>query len=294
MIVVPPEFAAERVRRDGDAARRWLDALPARIAPVCARWGVELDGGRPLYGDVNLVLPARRGDEPCVLKVCWPEHDSAGEASALRAWAGRGAVRLLDACPSEGLLLLERLDPDRSLRDLDLLPAAEIAGGLIRELCVPAPEGLPVLTDIATEIAETAGPRQRALGHPLPGRWVERAASLARDLAASAGTQLVHADLHYGNVLASTRRPWLAIDPKAVAGDPEYSVPELMWTRVDDAKDAAAVHALLGVLVEAGDLDHDKARSWTVVRAVDYWLWALGVGFTEDPLRCRRLVETLA
>jgi len=28
-----------------------------------------------------------------------------------------------------------------------------------------------------------------------------------------------------------------------------------------------------------------------VFRAVDYWLWGLDAGLTEDPLRCRRLVE---
>jgi streptomycin 6-kinase len=45
-------------------------------------------------------------------------------------------------------------------------------------------------------------------------------AGVARQLGARAGDRLVHADLHYGNVLAGDREPWLAIDPRAVAGDP--------------------------------------------------------------------------
>lgn len=292
--MIPDDFAHELIRRTGDAGTAWLRSVPGRVERLCGQWGTELTGEPTLYGDVNLVFPARRAGAGCVIKVCWHEHRTADEAAALRAWNGAGAVRLLDVGPADNAVLLERLDAGRSLRGLDLLPAAEIAGGLIRTLTIPAPAGIPRLTDIAGEIAATVAPRQRALGDPLPARWIDLAASLATDLAAAAGDDLVHADLHYGNVLGGTRRPWLAIDPKAVAGDPEHSVPELMWTRIDDAADDGAVGELLGVLVAAGKLDADKARAWTVVRAIDYWLWALGVGFTEDPVRCRRLVEALA
>ena len=30
-----------------------------------------------------------------------------------------------------------------------------------------------------------------------------------------------------------------------------------------------------------------------MVRLVDYWLWALGIGLTEDPRRCATLIEWL-
>jgi streptomycin 6-kinase len=73
---------------------------------------------------------------------------------------------------------------------------------------------------MATEIAQTLRPRQNALDSPVPARWVGQATRLAAELAADAGANMVHADLHYGNILAGTRQPWLAIDPKAIAGDP--------------------------------------------------------------------------
>ncbi|MGA8115949.1 MAG: aminoglycoside phosphotransferase family protein, partial [Actinocatenispora sp.] len=132
-----------------------------------------------------------------------------------------------------------------------------------------------------------------ALGRPVPVARVARAADLQRGLAADAGTDLVHEDLHYGNVLAGTRRPWLAIDPKPVAGDPERSVPELMWTRIDEAADATGVRDVLAAVVAAGGLDRAKAEAWTYVRAVDYWLWGLAVGLTEDPVRCHRLLDSI-
>jgi len=29
------------------------------------------------------------------------------------------------------------------------------------------------------------------------------------------------------------------------------------------------------------------------VRCVDYWLWGLSVGLTEDPVRCQRIINWL-
>ena len=294
LAVVPREFADALVRRSGDAGLRWVEAVPALVERLCHRWQIELASDAALYGDNNLLFPARHAADACMLKLCEPGHDTVAEVTALLAWDGRGAVRLHEASLGEGALLLEQLDSGRSLSGLGLFDAAEIAGDLIRQLTIPAPPGLCQLGDMATEIAETVGPRHNALGNPVPARWVGLAAGLAAELAADAGANLVHADLHYGNVLAGTRQPWLAIDPKAIAGDPELSVPELMWTRLDEADQADDIRALLAAITHAAALDPAKARAWTIVRAVDYWLWGLDHGFTEDPVRCHRLLDALA
>jgi streptomycin 6-kinase len=168
------------------------------------------------------------------LKIAGPEHNAIEEAIALEAWNGNGAVRLLEADREQGALLLERLDPDRTLRSAELATAAEIAGSLIHELAVPAPAGLPLLTDIASQKPDILRRRQSELGEPVPGRWIDIACGLACDLATDPGNQLVHGDLHYDNILAGSRRPWLAIDPMPAIGNPEGSVANLMWDRIDD------------------------------------------------------------
>jgi streptomycin 6-kinase len=49
------------------------------------------------------------------------------------------------------------------------------------------------------------------------------AESLFRELIASSESPvLLHGDLHHFNILSARRQPWLAIDPKGVAGEPAY------------------------------------------------------------------------
>src|SRR5262249_46024556 len=103
-----------------------------------------------------------------MLKLCGPGQDPVAEVTALLAWDGRGAVRLQEASPAEGALLLEQLDSARSLSGLGLFDAAEIAGDLIRQLTIPAPPGLCQLRDMATEIAQNPRPRRNAPGHRGP------------------------------------------------------------------------------------------------------------------------------
>jgi streptomycin 6-kinase len=203
------------------------------------------------------------------------------------------AVLLLEADPAVGALLLERLDPTRTLERMDLRAAAQVAGRLLRRLAIPAPEGVRPLRAVADGIGGSLPGRQERLGQPVPEGWLAIASGLAHELGASAGDRLVHADLHYGNVLAGNREPWLAIDPKPVTGDPEHAVPELLWTRVDELEDAAAIRRVLTVLADSGELDGEKARGWAIVRCVDYWLWGLENGLTEDPKRCRRILAAL-
>jgi streptomycin 6-kinase len=266
--------------------------LAAVVERLCERWGLTLSGEAP-RGEWNTILAASRRGVPCVLKIAGPEHNAIDEAIALEVWNGNGAARLLEADRDHGALLLERLDPDRTLRTAELAAAAEIAGSLIRELAVPAPAGLPLLADIVSQKPGILRRRQGALGEPVPGRWIDIACGLACDLATDPGNQLVHGDLHYDNILAGSRRPWLAIDPKPVIGNPERSVAELMWDRIDEATQPHEIHALFAALTRTGMLHPDRARAWTIVQAVDYWLWGLGAGLTEDPRRCERLLATL-
>ena len=110
-------------------------------------------------------------------------------------------------------------------------------------------------------------------------RFVSQGERLLRDFADDPGTDaaLIHSDLHFFNVLAAEREPWLVIDPKPLSGDPAYEVAPLLWNRWEEAMSAASPRqALLDrmfTVVDVAGLDEDRVRDWIIVREVCNVLW---------------------
>lgn len=267
-VPLPPSLAARAGRGPDWAA--WLDALPGLVRDLGQEWTLRADG-EAVHGHASLVVPVRGdGDEQAVLKVGFPEEDSEHEALALQRWHGEGAVRLLRADPRRRALLLERLEPV-DLGDHWDVEACEVVGGLLGRLHVPAPPQLRRLSRYADAVAA----RLAALpsGVPLPPRFVDQARSLAAALAADPATdgRLVHTDLHYGNVLSSPGRGWVAIDPQPLSGDPHVEVAPLLWTRFDELSGRVreGLRDRFLAVVDAAGLDEGRARDWVVVRAMD-------------------------
>jgi streptomycin 6-kinase len=67
----------------------------------------------------------------------------------------------------------------------------------------------------------------RQLADPGDARLVRRWAAIVAEVAGEPGNALLHGDLHFENVLAADREPWLAIDPKPLRGDPGFDIPVL-------------------------------------------------------------------
>jgi streptomycin 6-kinase len=248
----------------------WLDRLPGLVHESLSRWDLTPDG-KAMHGVCALVLPVRRTTgEAAVLKVGWPHPEARHEHLALQLWGGRGAVRLLAADPASWAMLLERLDPDRDLHAVPVDEACAVIGGLLRQLDRPATPQLASLTGAVDRLVA-------ALASPPPGiprRFVEQALSLAPDLVRDgrADARMVHTDLHYANVLAGQRQPWLAIDPKPLAAEPAFAVAPALWNRWEEAVAGhdvrGALRRRLAVICEHGGIDEDRARAWTIVREV--------------------------
>lgn len=267
---VPPVFAARAPRVLGPGAVPWLAALPALAAAYAREWGLTFEG-EAMHGYVGVVQPARRADgTPVVLKLGWRNDESTDEPVALSTWAGRGAVLLLDSAPDDGVLLLERLDAGRTLDHLPLREAVPILGGLARRLAVPAPPELTRSVRVeAAGLVEELPRRWAELGEPFDRRLVDDAVAICRELGPSSGDLLVNEDLHFQNVLAGQREPWLVIDPKPLSGDLEYGVIPLFWNRFTES----TLDERMDLIVASQELDAGKARAWTLVRAVQNWLW---------------------
>lgn len=273
--------ALDAQRSLGEEWGDWLDRLPRLAGDVLEEWRLVLDG-EALHGHCSLVLPVRTdAGERAALKVTFDGDDeSEHEGLALQRWAGHGAVRLLRADPHRRALLLERLHT-HDLSDAWDIDACEVVGGLYAALHVPAPAQLRTLTSYVERWLDDLVVLGRDV--PMPRRHVDQALALGRDLVsdpASTGV-LVHGDLHYANVLAADREPWLAIDPKPMSGDPHYEPAPMLWNRWDElAGDLRnGVRRRFHTLVDVALLDEARARDWVIVRAV------LSAGWTVQRAR---------
>ncbi|MFG3047429.1 aminoglycoside phosphotransferase family protein [Streptomyces sp. NPDC048241] len=260
--------------------------LTHRADAFLTRWELRA-AAPPLSGMCALVLPVTTADgSPAALKVQHLDEECAGEAAALLTWAGDGAVRLLAHDAPTGTLLLERLDEHRPLSTLpDTREAVAVLGGLLARLTAhPAPPGLRRLGDIAHGMTARL-PRALAVEpDPATRRLLRDCAAALREVADEPGDRLLHWDLHFGNVLASSRAPWLAIDPKPLAGDPGFELLPALANRYDPADTLARFDALTGAL----GLDRERARAWTLARVLQNRLWQLeegAAGRPEDDVR---------
>lgn len=284
MVEIPDGLVRAQIGYEGDGGREFIAGLPARAAEFLERWDLRRTGPG-MHGTTALVLPVERADgSAAVLKLGRVDEESAGEPLALRAWDGRGCVRLWEHDAATGALLLERLDERRPLSELaerEPRQAVRVVGELLVRLTgVRAPAGVRGLGGVAAGMLESVpAALERVVAGRARGLVADCAAALA-EVAGEPGDRLLHWDLHYGNVLAGGgggRGPWLAIDPKPLAGDPgfellpairnEFAADEVRW-RFD---------ALTGAL----GLDRERARAWTLGRVLQNVLWDVAEGESE-------------
>jgi streptomycin 6-kinase len=232
-----------------------LEPLARIAAEIAVEWGIEL--GPPFaLSRYSFVAPA---GEDAVLKVTPPEDDESDEeADALALWDGDGAARLLRRDRGRRALLIERARPGEDISRLPEDEATAIAVAVGKRLWRPA-----------------AAPF-RWIGDHVPG-WLDQAEAsgqeghdvipLARELYASleVGREtLVHGDLHHHNILRAGDR-YLAIDAKAMLGEPEYDIPSFLRNPLGATMTLDVTERRLAAFAAAG-LDQERMRAWAVIR----------------------------
>ena len=256
----------------------WLVALPRLVRDIVEEWELSYDGA-PMHGFCALVVPVRTtGGRPAVVKLAWPHDEEEHEHLGLQALQGIGAVQLFRADPKRHVMLLERLHTE-DLTTVDDIEACEIVAGLYHRIHIPA---LPQLRTLTAYIDRwTTDLEVLPKDAPIPRRLVEQTIALCRAFVsdeASVGT-MIHGDLHYENVLAGDREPWLMIDPKPMSGDPHYEVAPMLWNRWDEVVASGDVRGTVRrrfhTVVDAAGLEEDRARDWVVVREVNNAMWTV-------------------
>jgi len=284
----------------GEAGDDWLDRLPQRIADAEQRWSLTIGDPYEPGGFTSFVAPAVTsvGDD-VTYKITIPHDEALGEAEALRAYRGEGAVRLLDAKPDSFELLLERCSPGHSLwsvaSDAERLETAcSLMTRLWRRLAVDAVVDLGV---VAGRWADVTTRRLRSFEHPWSPQPIERGIDLLRTLPGqSVEHVLLHGDFHPGNILSSAREPWLAIDPKPMIGDPAFEPVQLLTQRDGQLGEppapAEVERRLVGIAARVG-LDPTRIGLWAIARTTEWSLWSWDRGDTVDAAIAHAWTQTL-
>lgn len=248
-------------------ASRFGQSLPARVTGLAATWA--LDVGPVLdSGATSVVLAVTTTDgEPCVLKLSPDAPFLQRQVTMLERLGRTGRVpRVLRSGP--GAVLMERIVPGTPLRGGDDLPTEHAWALLLHDLHGAGRESVPDSLGARCEEmfvrigSRRAQPNVRA--HVPDGTWAT-AVDLCRELVGARADQaVVHGDLHLGNVLTSTRRGLIAIDPKLCVGDRCFDMVGYVVAQGGTDEMSARARALARLT----DVDTDRLLAWSAVNAV--------------------------
>ncbi|RZU10799.1 aminoglycoside phosphotransferase family protein [Streptomyces sp. BK239] len=282
----PPRLvrALAETAPDGD---EWLAGLPEAARQAAALRELTVERVQVPGGRSSLVVLVRYADgTPAVLKLAPPRFRPEAERAALAHWGGLGAVQLKEGPAGEGVLVLERLHPDVSVRSLPEAKALLEAAGTLRRLWVEPPAGEPFET-----VAERTGRQAEAMrgtaAGPEAGALVDAALTARAELlAAPPEHRLLHGTFRQSKVLAGERMPWLAVGPDPVVGECAFDLARLVRDRVEDliasSSGASITRRRVRKLADSLDLDQERVRGWTLFRAVESGVRALRVGRPRD------------
>ena len=295
---IPSGYKRRIIELNGPPGKQWLASLPQLVATCQQRWSLVVSPPVPLT--YNYVAPGVTSTGlQVVLKLSFPNPELLTEIAALKVFNGRGSVRLLDADPENGILLLERLSPGIQLLQLDDdSVATSLAAQVMRNLwrSVPAGHSFPSVAKWSEGMQRLRASFGGGCG-PFPMELVEMAEALFAELLPSiAGLVLLHGDLHHENILSAQREPWIAIDPKGVIGEPAYETGALLRNPLPDILKMADPVRLqrrrVDQLAEELDLDRHRILGWGIAQAVLSAWWSYedhGHGW-EPALKCAEIL----
>ncbi|MEU5347546.1 aminoglycoside phosphotransferase family protein [Streptomyces sp. NPDC020766] len=286
MAFEPPRRLVKALGEAAPSGDDWLEKLPEAAQQAVTLRELTVERVQVPGGRSSLVVLVRLPDDtPAVLKLAPGRARPESERAALAHWDGLGAVRLLEPAGAEGVLLLERLHPDVSVRSLADAKSMLEAAGALRRLWVEPPAG-PVFETVAERTGRQAE-AMRAGADAEAAPLVDAALAVRDELLASAPeARLLHGTFRQSKVLAGERSPWLAVGPDPVVGECAFDLARLVRDRVEDLiaspSGSAITRRRVKRLAESLDLDQERLRGWTLFRAVESGVRARRVGRSQD------------
>jgi streptomycin 6-kinase len=297
----PPEaFKKTIIAVYGNSGIEWLRALPHLIGECVERFSICLESPFDSLS-FNLVIPGRLADgTEAVLKLGVPGKELMTEADALRLYRGSGTVRLFDADPERGILLLERAIPGDPICEREDEESSTIIAATIMKRLWHEPPVVAIFPSLADWYKGFERLRARFCGTtgPFPTEMVERAERFSSELLESSQVEVIlHGDLHHLNILAATREPWLVIDPKGVVGDPAFEPATFLLNRLPEGLTDTEILRLLGrrvsIFSEVLPVPRERIIGWVCSFAVlsAWWSYEDSTGGWEEGIALAEIIS---
>ena len=268
--------------RDGED---WIDGLENNVRELEALWSIK--AGEPFAaGEYNFVARATCADGGlAVLKLAPPYKtiEIFSEAKYLREHDGKGAVRLIAENRERRAILIEHALPGKNLTECftnDEPGSVEPAIRALQASLIPPP---PDPTDV-TPLDNWFDGLRRFESTKFPADYGLKALALYENLSSRSDCQFyLHGDFHPGNLVSSTREPFLIIDAKGVSGHIGYDIACFLnnfhWWQEKRPDVEARLHKAVSQFAEAFDIDPFELRQWAYVQMVIGAWW----NFDEMP-----------
>ncbi len=302
MFIIPDTFARTMIELHEDEGVAWLERLPVILAACERRWQISIQAPFANLSFHYVARAIRADGTPVVVKACSPTDEFMRESEALRLFDGHGMVQLLASDANDEVMLLEHLHPGTLLLAIeDDEVNTAIAADVMRQFWRPVPvqHPFPTVQDWGRGFTRLHQHYNGGYG-PFPPKLLDEAEHLYTELSASMATPvLLHGDLHHENILAANRRPWLAIDPKGLVGEPAYEVgawlrnplPQLLQMPNPDRMLARRIDQFVDLL----QLERARVRGWAISQALLSAWWSVEDFGTisQDMLACTELLAAI-
>lgn len=244
------------------------------------KWSIKV--GERFDPSYNYVAPVTQTDgTEAVLKIgLFNDKGFKTEAEVLRAFEGKGIIKLLKEDLENNAILIERVRPGIPVSSLeDDEKATRIIASVMKRLWKKLPENhnFPTLFEWFRGFEWY---KTNFKNGPIPEDLFNQAENLFKIFLENPHAQyLLHGDLHHENVLSSNRDTYLAIDPKGVVGEREYEVAAVLRNPYQKLIEANNLPDLLRrrieVLSEELGFDKQRIRDWGIAQTVLSVIWSL-------------------
>jgi len=276
---IPISFKEKITKCFGTAGEDWLQTLESRVTDIANRWRLKLQEPVTNLSYNYVIHVIDQNNDPYILKLGLPGFDFENEIRTLQLYNGEGCAKLVKADAEQGAMLLEKLQPGTMLcAETDEEVVIQTFCRVWKQIRRPLPVkgDFPTVLNWATAFAKYNS-NYEANDGPIPNDWVEMASGFLHEIQQSSiNSELLHGDLHHENILLSTDRGWLAIDPKGVAGSPYFDVVSFMINHLFTKPNPEALLKLrVDRLCEELQLDCEKLLKAAVSMSTLYACWAV-------------------